>query len=192
MRLNFIAVFVYAEVFIALCSLYFHMTDTLHDDPSIPAETRICFSIFNAVFTLVFSLPWLAMGVFMFVQKIYPITVILGAISAYLLYRGISRLRNRSPQLILNDKGIETEKYGFVCWKDVSNEKVIMRQRQFTNNVWIKLLQYDDSSGSVELNISDLHVSKDALEHMLRIYRLRYEVKKQATTTSATGASYKL
>lgn len=152
------------------------MTYTAYqDDPSLPAESRIYFSVASGYFIIFFALIILAVSVLLICARgIYSLAAV-GAIALYMIYRGVKRIRDKSPQLIVSGKGIESAKCGFVAWKDIANENVIVRKRQFQQDSWVKLLQYDGRSGLVELDITELRIGKDALIHMLQVYRWRYE-----------------
>jgi uncharacterized membrane protein YobD (UPF0266 family) len=151
------------------------MTDILPDNNSLPAETIIRFSRGKAAMSFIFAVLLSAFAIINYSQKIYFFALLLIAATAYLIYTGIKIIWDRSPQLILNDKGIETKKNGFISWKDLSNEQVVIHQSQYSRRGPTTVLEYDDSFGTIEFNIDKLDITAERLGEMLYAYRKRYE-----------------
>jgi hypothetical protein len=152
------------------------MSDIMPDDDSLPTETIIRFSYRKATLSFIFATLLSGLTIFYYTQKLYFFIILSVAAIAYLIYAGIKIIWDRSPQLILNDKGIETKKNGFISWKDLSNEQVVIRKPQYSRRGPTTLLEYDDSFGTLEFNIDNLDITAESLGEMLYAYRKRYEV----------------
>lgn len=151
----------------------FVVKDVFQEDHSLPDETAIFYSRGKLVLNMVLAVFIIGVAVFMYISKSYVVAAIFAGLSLYLLFSEITKAKDKSPQLIISSKGIETKKNGFVAWADISNEQVISRRSGKTT---ITYLEFDDNYGStVQTKIDELDVTKKALDDMLHTYRIRSE-----------------
>jgi energy-coupling factor transporter transmembrane protein EcfT len=83
--------------------------------------------------------------------------------------------RNRQPQIVLNDKGIQTVSTPFYPWEYIKGESVLeISESRTTGNY----LVYDYPNGSKKLSLSFLETNKTELQYLLMAYRKRNEEMK--------------
>jgi hypothetical protein len=152
------------------------------DDRQVPIQTVIYFSTANRLLYiflyLIFAGGMLAVA-FMALKETQQrvlactgITLLIG----FLIFPYVRDLVKHMPQLILNDKGIETVESGFNSWDTIWNEEVKVG-RQERRTVW--LLLYTHATGMVRLNISELDTDHATLYHLLKVYKGRYNANYQ-------------
>jgi hypothetical protein len=84
------------------------------------------------------------------------------------------KLSDKSAQITLNDKGIETSASGYHNWDTVQDEDVITERRGKTT---VTFLVFTYTGGSERSKIDSLAIGRRQLEKLLRIYRGRWEQK---------------
>ena len=84
---------------------------------------------------------------------------------------GYKKLKNREPQLILNSKGISTNKAGFYRWEEIEKYMIITGRNAY--------LKYTHSRGEECINISYLDIKSDGikLSKLLMVYRERNKLQ---------------
>jgi hypothetical protein len=157
----------------------FKYEDKFSDDLSIPKETKIYFSIKSAIIEFTFYLLLAILFVLYTCASKSAMHLVLGLIlsSVFLfgLYDSYKKIRNRKPQIILNDKGIETAKVEFCSWGNIQDEQVkIQRTAIYSSNMFSYFYNYNKFE---LINTSPLDVSIEKLRLMLSVYRWRYENK---------------
>jgi hypothetical protein len=152
------------------------------DDRQVPAQTTIYFSTLNRLFYvfvyLLFAGSMLTIAFLALKETLHLVLACAGIalLNGLLMFPYVRDLIKHTPQLILNDKGIETAESGFNRWDTVRNEEVKIG-RQERRTVW--LLLYTHATGMVRLNISELGTDHATLYHLLKVYRGRYKAKYQ-------------
>jgi hypothetical protein len=161
----------------------FEQKDVFDDDHAIPEETIILYSPKVVLYMLLFVIGTLGLGIYLFFTKGFVAAVIplVGAIFSG--YKAYQKATDKEPQIILNDKGIETIFSAFVEWKDITDEDVITINE---NKSSVTYLQYYFSDILQRVDISDLDTDKSTLRNLLHVYRLRNEKnsKKSAETVA--------
>ena len=153
----------------------FNLKDVYQEDHALPDETVIRYSRANLAINIVMGAAMIGVGIYFFIKSGSFIAYIFDAAGLFILIVGIRKALDKLPQVILNAKGIETEKDGFFPWSDISNEQVIKRQEGKTS---ITYLEFDDSYGTTkQVNIDELDINRKTLEDMLHTYRIRSEKK---------------
>jgi uncharacterized membrane protein YciS (DUF1049 family) len=148
----------------------FKAQDIYQEDYSIPAETMIRYSRGAISISLVVAVMVVGGGIYMIVLKSYYMAIFLVGIGSYMSYAELKKVMDKLPQIILNDKGIETKNSGFTAWEDITDDQVITRTEGRSSNTYF---EYNCPHGNVQLNIAELDTNKKALENMLHTYRLR-------------------
>ncbi len=153
----------------------FKKADVFDDDILVPADTEIHFSKKAGGALIVFGLLVAALGVWLY----YKNTNIFGCLvaagfAAYLIFMGLKEYLTKAPQIIINAKGIQTAKTPFHPWSEIKNDEVrtIVSGRNRTSNTY---LMYNYPGGSEQLNIEDLAIDDEQLQHLLHVYRTRSE-----------------
>lgn len=83
------------------------------------------------------------------------------------------KIMNNNPQLILNNLGIKSDKFGFRSWANISDEKVIKRGKRSYHLVYIT------QGKKEEIDINDLTMGHYKISKALETYRSRYEKDKK-------------
>ena len=154
----------------------FKEPDTPTDDPTIPPETIIYYSKSKKIFLLIVQLVILSIFLYFFSQgnDLLLTTAILFFGLLVLAFTGsFSNLNNNTPQITLNDKGMQTATTPFYTWQEIQNEKIISRR---VNKVTQTYLTYDSPMGKVSFRIDELGKIED-LEYLFLIYRNRNRLK---------------
>ena len=157
--------------------LKFAREDIFVDDKTIPEETCIYYSKTMNIMLMVLSIFFFALGSLFLVLQFTPgekncmvaiFGVFLLIIAVILGYRhGYMKLKNREPQLILNSKGINSNKVGFHKWEEI--EKLVIITGRSTG------LKFSHPSGKKRIDISYLKIRKNGLKlsKLLMVYRER-------------------
>lgn len=145
------------------------------DDRAIPSETLLYYSKTISIAIIGSLIPLFAFGILLLVMAVdekYPMIAFFGIFFSVLsgvviYYFGYKKLTNRKPQLILNDKGINTTKIGFHKWEEIEKCFIISGHRA--------LLKYTHSRGHENIDIQELNIKNNGvrLSKLLMIYRER-------------------
>lgn len=92
-------------------------------------------------------------------------------LALYQLKKIIRRLRDRGPQITINDQGIKLHAGKFYDWWDISGERVI--KESSAKNTKYYLVFYGPVGTKEQIELEPLNVTPDELRNMLRTYRLR-------------------
>jgi|688.fasta_scaffold109392_3 hypothetical protein len=146
----------------------FNIEDIFQDDSTIPYETKIYFSKKKNYVELVFFLISLFIPIMIFSGKsyIYGSIWLIGII--FLISKSVKNIANNSPQIIINNTGIQIDSSNFNEWKEIVDDQVIKVGKS-------SCLIYSHSKGSVKLNIDDFDISGRKLNKLLIIYKGRSE-----------------
>jgi acyl-CoA-binding protein len=150
----------------------FKQKDVFDDDPAIPEETIILYSPKVVLYMSLFIIAALGLGVYLSFTKGLVIAAIPIGGAIFLSYKAYKKATDKEPQIILNDKGIETISSAFVEWKDIFNEEVITINENRSSDTY---LQYYFLDSFQRVDIGDLDTDKNTLENLLHVYRLRNE-----------------
>lgn len=137
-----------------------------------PPETIIYNSKLKLSLWAIVYLPGLGCGLYIMFNKIYLPGAILTAIVALLLYFELRRLFNNKPQIIINNRGMQTAGEAFYSWEEISSEGV---KAHNTGHAPVVKLSYSANYTSKEFDITDCAISAVELIELMRIYRSRYE-----------------
>ena len=141
----------------------------ISDNKTIPDETIIYFSKTTNWIFIVSSIFTFAVGVFLLTINDTTLTifgVIALIISVYRFYKEYMKLKKREPQIILNNKGIETVNTDFYKWGEIGGEKI--GNQYFT---------YEHPRGKESIYIADLDINPFKLSELLVLYRERSKLQ---------------
>jgi len=155
----------------------FEQEDVFHDDPNAPKETIIYYARGKNFAEMVLMLGVMGFGIFLLATTgSYVVGTLTSLAGAYAVFHEYRQATNTKPQIILNDKGIQTVFTEFYSWQDIENEEVIIeRTRKHTH----RYLVYDHPGGSTRIRIDDYDTNEKSLNKLLILYRGRS--KKSAT-----------
>lgn len=149
----------------------FDKDDVFHNDPSIPKQTIICYSKIKNLFQMLLGFCCIAIGIYLASDSkniIYGILILM--LGIYLSYKEFREAFNTTPQIIVDDKGIETVNTKFYNWESIKNEEVI--RDGFGKNTHYYLV-YDYPNGKEYLKIDDYNTNMKILNKLLILYRGR-------------------
>jgi hypothetical protein len=150
--------------------------DVYHDDINVPKETTIGYSKGQMAFGLVAGFGFLAYSVYAYFVKDFnsiQILIFLGIAIFFLFFNG-KKLLSKKNQILINSKGIQFEKTDFMNWEFISNERIdIRRSGKYVHHYLI----LDFHSQQQEIRIDELNTSYNKLDHLLQVYRVRFEKK---------------
>lgn len=137
--------------------------DIFEDDPGIPSETVIRFSKRDKMIAFCIGLFLIIIGVYGILKDQYAMAAIFLA-GDYLAIKSYRQMRNREPQLILNEKGMQVKDGPFIEWHLVSH--IVISQTHIRYRIG------NLSDHALELGEFDKNVS--AIEKRIRIYTGRH------------------
>jgi len=144
--------------------------DVFRDDVSVPKETVIYYSRSTIVFLLVLYLGISVLGGYFLLEEDYFGLLFLG-FCLYLSYNQIKKVSDKSPQIVINDKGIILKNENIISWDKIYDDKVY---NQSNGKSSTNYLAFNEE----EISIDDLGISFSELEKLLHVYRVRYEKNK--------------
>jgi hypothetical protein len=141
--------------------------DVFKDDISVPKETIISYSRITILGLLILFFGCSFLGIYLLVGKEY-FGLILLFFGLYLSFNQIKKLRDKAPQIILNDKGIKLKKENLIPWNRIYNDRVFTQSNGKSSNSY---LAFNDEKIAIE----ELSITFEQLENLLHVYRVRYE-----------------
>ncbi len=142
-------------------------------DPNVPSETIIYYSKRKNYYEMVIMLGCLAFGIYLITQSDrFASGIFLILIGGYFAYREYKKAATTTPQVIINERGIQTISTGFFEWSQIEEEDV--EAQGFSKNA-SRYLAYKHPEGFVRLLIDDLDIDHKELKRLLNIYRARSE-----------------
>ena len=152
-------------------------TPTIMDDFSIPEETRIYYTTKKYVIQNIILLVAMIIGLYFLIipsdDDERVLGIILSAVAVVFLYINGKIIANRKPQIIINNKGIETSTCDFKSWNEIYSEKITPGYR--TGD----FLTYNFIGDDTRFHIGNLDIKNEQLEDLLRVYRNRYDTNKR-------------
>jgi hypothetical protein len=153
----------------------FQHKDVFSNDILVPPETVIRFSKKAGGAMAIVGVLCAIFAIFAF-QKNYTVLgrTVFGGIAVYFIYTGLKEYFTKKPQIIISDKGIQTLKTPFHPWSEIKNEDVrtIVTGGAAHGNSNTYLV-YTYPGGSEKVDLDDLTISDEQLQHLLHVYRLR-------------------
>ncbi|OIV43955.1 hypothetical protein [Flavobacterium johnsoniae] len=141
--------------------------DVYKDDINVPKETLIYYSKTSIYFALAVSVGIILIGIYLVLEAEYW-SLILILIGLYLAYDQFTKLKNNNPQIVINDKGIKLRDEKLVSWKNIHDDNVF---NQSSGRDSANFLSFNN----VMVEIDELDIKFEELEHLLHVYRVRFE-----------------
>ena len=146
----------------------------------LPEELVIYESINKRKFTIVayaiIIIIMIIMQLLSFMESADTSYLIIFIVVILLLALGIrnnlKRLKEKTPQLIISDKGIEIPGSGLKTWSEIKDESVSIPNKSGP------YLDFEYDGGSEHFDIAFLEITRKKLIHVLKVYRQRSEAKK--------------
>lgn len=141
--------------------------DVYKDDISVPKETVVFYSRSTVLFLLVLYIGICVLGGYFLMEEEYFGLLFLG-FGLYLSYNQIKKLSDKSPQIVINDRGIKLKNENLISWDRIYNDRVYSQSNGKSSTNY---LAFNDE----KIEIDDLSIQFEKLENLLHIYRVRYE-----------------
>jgi hypothetical protein len=149
----------------------FDKADIFQNDLSISKQTIIYYSKIKNLFQMLLGISCIVIGIYLSSDSkniIFGILILV--LGVYLSYKEFREAFNTTPQIILNEKGIETINTKFYNWESIQKEEVI--RDGFGKNTHYYLV-YDYPNGKEYLKIDDYNTNMKILNKLLILYRGR-------------------
>ncbi len=153
----------------------FIQKDLVYEDPKVPQETKIYFSITTAFFIVLFLSIGVTSGAYLMFEeknKDFLIGLFMFIICLFILTQAFKKLINREPQLILNHKGITLSDNTFVSWSEIYELEII--REGFGNSAQHYLIFCDSNYNYSKIEVDSFNLSIRKLENSLQTYQIRY------------------
>lgn len=150
----------------------FDTPDFYRDDISVPKKTEIYYSKKYIFFENLFGISALTIGIIGFYDnKGEKFLILFILVFLFTTYRTYKKLILKKPVIIIDNKGIKINNKDFYKWENIYNERIVKEnQGEQSNNYLI----FNDE----KVLIAGLDTNYQKLEHLLHVYRLRYEKEK--------------
>lgn len=144
---------------------------TSENDLTVPSEKIIYYSKGKNFVEMVVMLGCLAVGGYLLIESnSFIFGTALSLIGGYFAYKEFKKATNKTPQIILSDKGIETITTKFHNWIDILNEDVDIESSGKHTHYY---LTYENPDGVEHLQIDDYGIEYKELKRLLRVYKGR-------------------
>lgn len=153
----------------------FQNKDAFYDNQDIPYETIIYYSKVKNYFEMLMMFGLTSFGIYLLLKTDnYIWGTLLCCMGIYFAYKEFKEATNTTPQIIINDKGIQTISTDFFSWKDIHDDEVI--SNGYGDSIEYNFI-YQHPNGSEHLKINDYNTDQKSLNQLLRVYRGRYNQK---------------
>jgi hypothetical protein len=154
----------------------FELQDEIIDANNLPESTKLELSFFKIIVVYVISTSITLMGLFWFKMSTDILTEIISypiiALGLYLFYSNFKEYKYNKIQLILSNQGIEIPNEKKYSWEDIYGEKII-NVGIGSNSIYY--IQFSTPDKAYKIKVYPIDCSKDEIENMLKIYRLRFK-----------------
>lgn len=137
----------------------------IEDDLAVPPTTKVFFSKKNILIEAILWGVMLSFGIYLLTTSDrWILGFFFSVVGAYIVIKGIYKLTNSRPQLILDENGIKIKNKHYL-WAEVTNVTITT-----SSNKWLTL---ETIMGTTNETIDDYDISTADLEHTINIYLLR-------------------
>ena len=149
----------------------FEKKDGFKEDFSVPKSKNIYYSKTSNLIQMFIMLACSILGVYLILDsESYLIGSLFIIIGTYYAFKHFKKSTITEPQIIINDKGIETINVNFKNWNEVKNEEIIFINNGKNSNAY---LNFEFKGGFESLEIDDFDITPKEMENLLRTYRIR-------------------
>lgn len=155
----------------------FKQKDIFEEDFTVPTETRIYFSKNNSIGLILISPLFLAAACFFYVEKqSWYYICLMPLVSVYLFITGYKQWKNRKPQIILSNEGIETVKTRFYTWGEVVNAEAQVEHNYLAHSA-TTYFKFHTPEGEKQIEINEFDINARNLDRLVILYKGRYDKK---------------
>ncbi|MFB9077087.1 hypothetical protein ACFFLS_03405 [Flavobacterium procerum] len=144
--------------------------DIYNDDLRVPKETAIFYSKSKLFWSFIAVIAFICGGIYLITSNEYW-GYFLAGLGVILGYFEITKTKKlNEPQIIISDKGIKIENKHFVPWNVIRNDHVYTKHGSNSSTTYLVF-------NNENIVVDELDTNADKLEHLLRVYRVRFENK---------------
>lgn len=148
---------------------------TFQDDLDVPSESIIYYSRSKNFIEMALKFIGVGFGLYLiFYTDNYIVGSLFSSFGLYSTFKEYKESTNTNPQIIINDKGIQTKSTKFISWNEIKNEEVIYENLGRNTHYY---LVYDYKGGKEHLPIDDYDTDSYKLNRLLVVYRGRSKTK---------------
>ncbi len=148
---------------------------TFQDDLDVPSESIIYYSRSKNFIEMALKFISVGFGLYLiFYTDNYIVGSLFSSFGLYSAFKEYKESINTNPQIIINDKGIQTKSTKFISWNEIKNEEVIYENLGRNTHYY---LVYDYKGGKEHLPIDDYDIDSYKLNRLLVVYRGRSKTK---------------
>jgi hypothetical protein len=153
----------------------FQRDDVFTDDLSVPAETIVHYSRSKLLWQIGLMALFIGAGIYLLAAGTnYVAAIFCIGFGGFFIVSGFIKLTNKSPQIVLNNLGLQSAETSFYGWGYISDEEVAAEQNGKYTSYY---LNYYCPDGTQHIKIDDFDINRRELDHLLRVYRARCEKK---------------
>lgn len=153
----------------------FKQQDVFFDDLTISNETIIFYSKGKNLFEMIIMIACLFLGIYLLLNTgSYILGIAFSIAGIYFGYKEFKEATNATPQIILNEKGIQTISTQFFDWKCINKEEALS---EGSGKYVHYYLTYNYPNGKEKLQIDDYDTDIRTLNKLLILYRGRNNKK---------------
>jgi hypothetical protein len=155
----------------------FTLPDVFADDYDIPFETSYSYSKVENLIYLFVTIAMAVIGIVSLIQGEFLLSGVLLPGCGLFGFMTYKRMSVSGPVLTLSNEGITTKENGSYRWQDIRNEQIF----------WVSAgqasyfgLSFEANGEMIKMSLKELTGLRSyKIDHVLRTYRGRYEVRKQ-------------
>ncbi len=155
--------------------LKFEHPDVYKEDYSIPKRTEVFYSKFNTYSEISISVVVLVAGIYLITfldKKSLLIGGGLLAFGGYTIFKYLKKVKDKAPQIVIDENGIETREVKFKDWLHIYDEEVV--REGYGKTLKNYLVYRYDIRGYAKIDLEELDISPKKLANALRTYRIRH------------------
>ncbi len=149
----------------------FSEEDKYHDDLEVSKETAIFISKRNILFMTVIGVVILGVAIYRYFHHAESNALMLALLSLLFFGLAFNDYRKKEPQILISNNGIKLYKKELMLWEYITNEHIEIIRGHENHKKYFVL---DYKGKEVKFLINSIEISIDEFEHLLRVYRLRF------------------
>jgi len=150
----------------------FSQPDAYSDDATVPPATYIYISTYKIYEKAGLAALCLIAGPYFYsfseTDKQRGAAYIAVPVGLLFAYQTISMIRNKKPQLVLDEEGIRIPKKGLMPWNAIYDDNIILQNKEH-------VLQFYHGNDQIEIEIENLRIKEKELRHLINVYKARNE-----------------
>lgn len=155
--------------------LKFECPDVHNEDYSLAKKTEVFYSKFNNYYEMILGIVITVVGIYLITfldKKSVLVGAGLIAVGGYTLFKQLKKNKDKAPQIVIDENGIEAREVKFKDWLHIYDEEVV--REGFGKSSKDYLVYRYDVRGYAKIDLEELEISPKKLANALRTYRIRH------------------